>query len=147
MKKWTHDQRLWTGPICLTWALKVMGWSLSPHLPWRPPYLAKVPGLILDAVSRAQEDEAILVQQVLPALSFIPQEYSILWREAGRDEGLWGARLSLQGVKFPFEFRRAPSSSMVRLDWVPDNLWKSLTHLPDGQCQYVTPGQTDTLPL
>ena len=72
-----------------------MGHSLSPRLPRGPPYLAKVPGLSLDAVSRAQEDEAILVQQVLPALSFIRQEHSILWREAGRDEALWDTGLAL----------------------------------------------------
>ena len=65
--------------------------SLSPHLPWTSPYLAKVPGLFLDAVSCTQVDEAIMVQHVLPALRLILQEHSILWRETGRDEGPWGA--------------------------------------------------------
>lgn len=72
-----------------------MGHSLSPRLPRRPLYLAKVPGLSLDAVSCAQEDEAVLVQQVLPALSFIRQEHSILWREAGKNEALGDTGLAL----------------------------------------------------
>lgn len=57
-------------------------------LPRGPYYLAKVPGLFLNAASCAQVDKAVLAQYIFSPLSLVRQKYSIICQEAGEVGGL-----------------------------------------------------------